>query len=64
MSDDDIDYDDIDAEKWHRICEDCNKRQLYPNESSFVEDMIARTLRGHKPSAAQGRWLIKIFHRR
>jgi hypothetical protein len=63
MSDDDIDYD-FDAQQWHRICEDCNKRPLYPNESSFVEDMISRTLYGHRPSPAQARWLVKIYHRR
>jgi hypothetical protein len=61
----DIDYADFDAERWHRICEDCfSKRPLFPNESRFVEDMIARTLQGHKPSAAQQKWLVKIYYRK
>jgi hypothetical protein len=50
---------------WHRIAEDCfSKRPLYPNESSFVEDMVARTLQGHLPSPAQQRWLTRIYYRR
>jgi hypothetical protein len=60
----DIDTAHFDAARWHRVAEDCNKRQLFPNESSFVEDMLSRTLRGLRPSPAQGRWLIKIMHRK
>jgi len=65
MTDDTEDRYDFDARKWHRISEDCfSKRPLYPNESRFTEDMVARTLRGQHPSPAQARWLMKIHHRR
>jgi hypothetical protein len=61
---DDEDYDHFDTERWHRVAEDCLKRELYPNEVSFVEDMIAMTLRGYRPTTAQANWLMKIHRRR
>ena len=62
----DEDFDLIDSQEWHRICEDCfGKRRLHnQNELNFVEDMVALTLKGLRPSAAQARWLMRIHSRR
>jgi hypothetical protein len=57
--------DDLDAEHWHAIAETCfSKRRLYPSEREFTERMVALTLKGLRPSAAQARWLMRIHSRR